>query len=78
MLDEVRCDAERGAFLHDWIAGRRPDHIPPEITAIIDRHVRPTLVVVSLFHRMITESKQPPFPTTEIERQLGAGATTPS
>ncbi|MFE3037817.1 protein kinase family protein [Streptomyces canus] len=70
LLDGVRGDTERLVFLHDWIAGRRPDDIPPEITAIIDRHARSTVVVDSFFHRLFTESKQTPFPAAEIERQL--------
>ncbi|MBX7553491.1 serine/threonine-protein kinase [Streptomyces sp. NPDC004232] len=78
VLDGVRGDTEREAFLHDWIAGRRPGHIPPEITAIIDRHARPTVVMDTFFHRLFTESKQTPFPAAEIERQLDAGATTPT
>ncbi|MGW0885945.1 protein kinase family protein [Streptomyces sp. NPDC002671] len=78
LLDDVRGDTEREVFLHDWIAGRRPGDIPPEITAIIDRHARPTVVVDAFFRRLFTESKQTPFPAAEIERQLGAGATTPS
>lgn len=78
LLDGVRGDTEREAFLHDWIAGRRPGDIPPEITAIIDRHARPTVVVDSFFRRLLTESKQTPFPAAEIKRQLGAGATIPS
>ncbi|MEU9091658.1 protein kinase family protein [Streptomyces sp. NPDC048428] len=78
LLDGVRGDTEREVFLHDWIAGRRPGNVPPEITAIIDRHARPAVVVDSFFRRLLTESKQTPFPAAEIERQLGAGATTPS
>lgn len=78
LLDGVRGDTEREVFLHDWIAGQRPGDIPPEITAIIDRHARPTVVVDSFFRRLLTESKQTPFPAAEIERQLGAGATTSS
>ncbi|MFF3785740.1 protein kinase family protein [Streptomyces sp. NPDC001933] len=78
LLDGVRGDTERQVFLHDWIAGRRPGDTPPEITAIIDRHARSTVVVDSFFRRLLTESKQTPFPAAEIERQLGAGATTPT
>ncbi|MYV63056.1 protein kinase family protein [Streptomyces sp. SID4931] len=78
VLDGVRGDTERKAFLHDWIAGRRPGDVPPAITAIIDRHARPAVVVDSFFHRLLTGSKQTPFPATEIEQQLGAGTTTPS
>lgn len=72
----MRGDTEREVFLHDWIAGRRPGDIPPEITGIIDRHARPTVVVDSFFRCLFTESKQTPFPAAEIERQLGASATT--
>ncbi len=46
--------------------------------AVRDRHARPAVVVDSFFHRLLTESKQTPFPATEIEQQLGAGTTTPS
>ncbi|MFF7443255.1 protein kinase family protein [Streptomyces sp. NPDC008122] len=78
LLDGVRGDTEPEAFLHDWIAGRRPGGIPPGITAIIDRHAGPAAVVDSFFRRLCTESKQTPFPAAEIERQLGADATIPS
>ena len=76
LLDSVRGDTEREVFLHDWIAGRRPGGIPPEIAAIIDRHARPTVVLDSFFRRLLTESKQTPFPAAEIEQQSGAAAST--
>ncbi|MFI7892124.1 protein kinase family protein [Streptomyces sp. CACIS-1.16CA] len=78
VLDLVRGDTERRAFLHDWIEGRRPGDVPPAIRAIIDRHARPTVVVESFFHRLFTESRQTRFPAAEIEQQLGAGTTIPS
>ncbi|NEB39493.1 protein kinase family protein [Streptomyces sp. SID14515] len=77
VLDGVRGDTEQEAFLHDWVADRRPDGIPPEITAIIDRHARPAVVVDSFFRRLLTESKRTPFPVTQIERHTGAGAAPP-
>ncbi|MEV5956551.1 protein kinase family protein [Streptomyces sp. NPDC051987] len=77
VLDRVRGDTERAVFLREWIAGRRPGNIPPEITAIIDRHARPTAVVDSFFRRLLTESKRTPFPAAEIARQSRAGAPTP-
>ncbi|MEU8383954.1 protein kinase family protein [Streptosporangium sp. NPDC048865] len=73
VLDGVRGDTERGVFLRDWIAGRRPGGVSPEIAAVIDRHARPTVVLDSFFHRLFTESKRTPFPAAEIERQLGPG-----
>ncbi|MFI6977510.1 protein kinase family protein [Embleya sp. NPDC050154] len=78
LLDGVRGDTDREAFLHDWIAGRRPDGIPSDIAAIIDRHARPAVVLGSFHRRLLTESKQTPFPAAEIERQLGSGPTTPN
>ncbi|KAB2592359.1 protein kinase family protein [Streptomyces arboris] len=77
VLDGVRGDTESEAFLHDWIAGRRPGGVPPETAAVIDRHARPAAVMDSFFRRLLTESKQTPFPAAEIERQLGAGALVP-
>ncbi|GCD95997.1 protein kinase family protein [Embleya hyalina] len=77
VLDAVRGDTERVAFLHDWITGRRPGGITPEIAAVIDRHARSTVVVDSFFHRLLTESRKTPFPAAEIERHArghGPGA----
>ncbi|MFG2115107.1 protein kinase family protein [Streptomyces sp. NPDC048718] len=77
VLDRVRGDTEHEIFLRDWIADRRPGDIPPEITALLDRHARPAVVLDSFFRRLITKSKQTPFPAEEIERQWEAGTTTP-
>ncbi|MFH8680325.1 protein kinase family protein [Streptomyces lydicus] len=56
------------AFLREWIAGHRPDDIPTEIAAIIDRHARTTLLMGEFARRLLTESKQTPFPAAELER----------
>lgn len=72
VLDGVRGDTEREAFLHDWIAGRRPCDIPPEIKAIIDRHARPT-VLMGDFFRLLGRSKQTPFPAAEIAGRSTSG-----
>ncbi|MGP8296596.1 protein kinase family protein [Streptomyces inhibens] len=74
LLDGVRGDTERGAFLRGWIAGRRPGGIPAEIAAIIDRHARPAVVLDGFHRRLLTKSKRTRFPTVEIARELGAGA----
>ncbi|MFJ3666911.1 protein kinase family protein [Streptomyces sp. NPDC090106] len=71
LLDGVRGDAERDVFLRDWIAGGRPDGIPPAITALLDRHARRALAVDAFFRRLLTESKRTPFPAAEIERRSG-------
>ncbi|GHH71707.1 hypothetical protein GCM10018793_07510 [Streptomyces sulfonofaciens] len=78
VLDGVRGDTEHEVFLHDWIAGRRPGGVPPEITAFIDRHARSAVVLDSFHRRLLTRSKQTPFPAAEIERRPGAGAGGPS
>ncbi|MGH3373122.1 MAG: protein kinase family protein [Actinoallomurus sp.] len=78
LLDGVRSGTEHEDFLREWIAGRRPYGVPPEIAAIIDRHARPT-VVLDAFHRgLLTKSKRTPFPAAEIERELSAAAMSPS
>ncbi len=68
LLDAVRGAADRDAFLRDWIADRRPDGIPPETAAIIERHARTALVLNSFHRGLLTESKRTPFPAREIER----------
>ncbi|MGG2461227.1 protein kinase family protein [Streptomyces sp. RGM 3693] len=68
---------EQDAFLRAWIAGHRPDRVPREIAAIIDRHAR-TAVVLDEFHRrLLNESKRTPFPAAEIARAWGTVAAAP-
>lgn len=75
LLDGGRGATERAAVLRDWIAGRRPGGLPPEIAALLDRHARPAVVLDRFHRRLLTESKRTPFPAAEIERALGAGST---
>lgn len=68
--EAVRGGTEPGTFLREWIAGRRPDGVPPEIGAIIDRHA-PHAVVLDAFHRrLVEESKRTPFPADEVRQAL--------
>ncbi|WP_406150963.1 protein kinase family protein [Streptomyces sp. NBC_01012] len=68
--EAVRGGAEHEVFLREWMAGRRPDGVPPGIGAIIDRHA-PHAVVLDGFHRrLITESKRTPFPAEEVRQAL--------
>ncbi|WP_369394679.1 protein kinase family protein [Streptomyces sp. CG1] len=66
--DDLRGDMEHEAFLRQWIAGHRPDGVPREIAAIIDRHSRAAVIMGEFAHRLLTESKRTPFPSAEIER----------
>ncbi|MFF7987308.1 protein kinase family protein [Streptomyces sp. NPDC007901] len=68
--DGVRAGAEHGAFLREWVGGRRPDGVPADIAAIIDRHA-PHAIVLDDFHdRLLTQSKRTPFPAADIQRAL--------
>ncbi|MGW2036081.1 protein kinase family protein [Streptomyces sp. NPDC001811] len=74
--EAVRGDTELGTFLRRWIAGRRPDGVPPGISAIIDRHAPHAVVMDDFARRLVTESKRTPFPAAEV-RQALAGASAP-
>ena len=71
--DGVRGEMAHEAFLHAWIAGRQPDGVPPEIAAILDRHAGAAAVLEEFHRRLLTESKQTPFPAAEIEHARTAG-----
>ncbi|MFE2376466.1 protein kinase family protein [Streptomyces sp. NPDC059398] len=70
--DGLRGGREHEVFLREWITGHRPDDVPAEIAAIIDRHARTALVMDEFHRRLLTGSKRTPFPAAEIERALGA------
>lgn len=74
--DVVPGGTEHGTFLREWADGRRPEGVPPEIGAIIDRHVRHAIVLDEFHHRFLTQSKRTPFPAAEVRRALvGASVT---
>ncbi|MFB7496748.1 protein kinase family protein [Streptomyces sp. NPDC056161] len=75
--DGVRGGMEHDVFLREWIAGHRPDGVPREIAAIIDRHARAAVVLGDFHRRWLTESKRTPFPATEIERAWGTAVAVP-
>ncbi|MEU1903648.1 protein kinase family protein [Streptomyces hygroscopicus] len=64
--DGLRGDMEHEVFLNEWIAGHRPDGVPREIAAIIDRHSRAAVVFGEFARRLLTESKRTPFPAAEV------------
>ncbi|MFJ8112353.1 protein kinase family protein [Streptomyces sp. NPDC096132] len=68
--EAVRGDTEHGTFLRDWIAGRRPDGVPPGIMAIIDRHASHAVVLDDFHRQLVTESKRTPFPAAQIRQAL--------
>jgi hypothetical protein len=67
----VRGDIDHDVFLRDWLAGRRPEGVPPEIGAIIDRHARTSIVLDDFHRRLLTESKRTPFPADAVRQALG-------
>ncbi|MFF1919588.1 protein kinase family protein [Streptomyces sp. NPDC058221] len=70
LFDEV-CDA---AFLRAWTAGDRPDGVPPEIAAILDRHAAPSVVLDGFHRRLLTVSKRTPYPSADIDRAAPTSA----
>ncbi|GAA2734664.1 protein kinase family protein [Streptomyces nogalater] len=74
--ETVRGDMELGTFLREWIAGRRPDGVPPGISAIIDRHAPHAVVMDDFARRLVTESRRTPYPAARIRRAL-AGVSAP-
>ncbi|WP_328541016.1 protein kinase family protein [Streptomyces sp. NBC_00344] len=66
----VRGGAEHGTFLREWLAGRRPDGLPPEIGAIINRHAPHAVVMDDFAHQLVTESKRTPFPAAKVRQAL--------
>lgn len=64
---------EHAAFLREWAEGRRPDGVPPEVGAIIDRHAPHAIILDDFHQRLLTQSKHTPFPAAEVEQAL-AGA----
>ncbi|MFK0256250.1 protein kinase family protein [Streptomyces sp. NPDC090445] len=74
LVDRVRGGTEADVFLQEWIAGRRPDGVQPEIAAIIGRHARAAVVLDGFHRRLLTESKRTPFPAAELDRAAAASA----
>lgn len=49
------------------------DAVPPEIATIIERHARASVVLNGFHRRLLSESKQTPFPGTELARVADPG-----
>ncbi|MFJ6623414.1 protein kinase family protein [Kitasatospora sp. NPDC091335] len=75
LVDRVRGDMEADVFLREWIAGRKPEAVPPETAAIIERHARAAVVLDGFHRRLLSESKWTPFPGSELDRAAGTAGT---
>ncbi|WP_329571705.1 protein kinase family protein [Kitasatospora sp. NBC_01266] len=64
----VRGGTEQRLFLREWIAGRRPDGVPRELAAILDRSARAAVFLDEFHRRLLNESKRTPFPAAELGR----------
>ncbi|WP_255955693.1 protein kinase family protein [Streptomyces odontomachi] len=71
--DGLRGSLAPEEFLRAWVAGRRPDGVPPGIAALIDRHARPALVLDDFHRRLLTESKKTPFPAHALRLAMSSG-----
>ena len=76
LLGRLRDDMDADMLLHEWIAGRRPNGVQPEIAAIIERHARTAIVLGNFHHRLLSESKRTPFPAAELNRAAAAAEAT--
>ncbi|MFF1453665.1 protein kinase family protein [Streptomyces sp. NPDC058274] len=72
----IREGTEHQTFLRQWTKGHRPDGIPTDIGALIDRHAPHAIILDDFHRRLLTQSKRTPFPTAEIQQAL-AGTSTP-
>ncbi|MFE7562004.1 protein kinase family protein [Kitasatospora sp. NPDC057500] len=68
LLDRYRGDTEPADFLEKWLAGTRPDGVPPEVAAVVDRHARTAVVLAGFRRRLLDESKRTPYPAAELDR----------
>jgi hypothetical protein len=70
--DGVGGGTEHGTFLREWVEGHRPDGVPPDIGAIIDRHAPHAIILNDFHHRLLTQSKRTPFPAAEVQQALAS------
>ncbi|MDT9700878.1 serine/threonine-protein kinase [Streptomyces sp. P17] len=68
--DGVREGAEHRAFLRAWAEGNRPDSVPSDIAALLDRHTPHALVLNDFHHRLLTRTKRTAFPAAEVRRAV--------
>ncbi|OKK15827.1 hypothetical protein AMK09_23725 [Streptomyces sp. CB02488] len=64
LFDEV-CDA---GFLRRWIAGDRPEGVPPGAAAVLDRHAAAAVVLDGFHRRLLGVSRRTRYPAAEIDR----------
>ncbi|GAA2522251.1 hypothetical protein [Streptomyces longisporus] len=76
LREDVWGGTDPGTVLHAWAGGRRPAGIPPDFTAVIDRHAVHAVVLDDLHRRLLTRSKRTAFPAAALRRAL-TGASTP-
>lgn len=67
-----RARTEHAALLREWAEGRGPDGVPPEVSAIIDRHAAHAIILDDFHQRLLTQSKHTPFPAAEVEQALAS------
>ncbi|OZC62907.1 hypothetical protein CH306_04340 [Rhodococcus sp. 15-725-2-2b] len=69
VIAEKFTGTERAEFPDTWIGRARPDGVTSDLAALIDRHVRPTALLNAFHRRLVSDSKETPFPMEEIERE---------
>lgn len=72
LVDRLRGDTDKDAFLREWSTGRRPRGVVPRVATIIERHARTSLLLDGFHRQLLTQSKRTPFPAAELERAEAA------
>lgn len=70
LLGRVENGSGVEAVLREWIAGRRPDGMPLEIAAMVDRHLHSAVVLESFHRRLYTDSKRTLFPAEKVDMHV--------
>ena len=68
VIERLRGGTEAETFLVEWIAGRRPDGVPPELAGIVDRHAQTALIMETFRRRLLMEGKRSPYPGAELDQ----------
>ncbi|MER5354453.1 protein kinase family protein [Kitasatospora sp. NPDC002551] len=76
LLGRYRGETEATVFLERWLAGRRPDGVPAEVAALVDRHARTAVVLDGFHRRLLHGSKRTPYPAAALDRVAAVDAAT--
>ncbi|WP_052849363.1 hypothetical protein [Streptomyces avicenniae] len=71
VLDGLHGPDERRAFFDGWAAGVRPPWVPPQVAAMLDRHVGPVRAINGFYRRQLAEGASALYPAADIPPSAG-------